>query len=50
MVQDNQEGSHWYHTSCAQCYGACGMAVNVVDGVAVKVEGEPNSYMGSRGV
>jgi molybdopterin-containing oxidoreductase family molybdopterin binding subunit len=49
MAQLNEKGSHWYHTSCAQCYGACGMAVNVVDGVAIKVEGEPDSYMGSGG-
>ena len=40
---------HWVHTQCAQCYGGCGMAVKVVDGVAVKVEGEPDSDMGSRG-
>jgi anaerobic selenocysteine-containing dehydrogenase len=40
---------HWVHTQCAQCYGGCGMRVKVVDGVAVQVEGEPDSDMGSRG-
>jgi anaerobic selenocysteine-containing dehydrogenase len=39
----------WIHTQCAQCYGGCGMRVKVVDGVAVHVEGEPDSDMGSRG-
>ena len=36
-------------TQCAQCYGGCAMSVRVVDGVAVQVEGEPNSDMGARG-
>ncbi|MFC1820731.1 molybdopterin-dependent oxidoreductase, partial [Thermodesulfobacteriota bacterium] len=48
-IKENGLKDQWYHTVCAQCYGSCGMAVNVVDGVAVKVEGEPDSYMGSRG-
>lgn len=39
----------WIHTQCAQCYGGCGMAVKVVDGVAVQVTGEPDSDMGARG-
>ncbi|MFH1294045.1 MAG: molybdopterin-dependent oxidoreductase [Pseudomonadota bacterium] len=52
MARNLKKGNmndHWVHTVCAQCYGSCGMAVKVVDGVALKVEGEPDSYMGSRG-
>ncbi|UCE33716.1 MAG: molybdopterin-dependent oxidoreductase [Deltaproteobacteria bacterium] len=52
MAEDTEKDTlddRWYHTVCAQCYGSCGMAVNVVDGVVVRVEGEPDSFMGSRG-
>ncbi|MEW6668662.1 MAG: molybdopterin-dependent oxidoreductase [Thermodesulfobacteriota bacterium] len=48
MTMDNGS-ERWVHTQCAQCYGGCGLAVKVVDGVAVQVEGEPESDMGARG-
>lgn len=40
---------YWVHTNCGGCYGNCGIAVHVVDNVAVKVEGEPGSAMGPGG-
>jgi len=36
-------------TMCGRCYAGCGVRVRRVDGVAVKIEGEPDSDMGSRG-
>jgi len=39
----------WVPTVCARCYCACGIRVRRVNGVAVKVEGEPNSTMGAAG-
>ncbi|MFH1125351.1 MAG: molybdopterin-dependent oxidoreductase [Pseudomonadota bacterium] len=43
------KSDYWTHTNCGGCYGNCGMAVRVVDGVAVQVGGEPGSHMGSGG-
>jgi len=39
----------WVRTVCTGCYGNCAVRVRVVDGVAVKVEGDPDSVMGSQG-
>ena len=49
QIEKKDKNDYWVHTNCAGCYGGCGMAVHVVDGVAVSVEGEPGSYMGSKG-
>ena len=43
------ENDYWAHTSCPGCYATCGMAVNVVDGVAINLEGVQESYLGSGG-
>lgn len=42
-------GDKWVRTVCTGCYGNCAVRVHVVDGVAIKVEGDPDSVMGSQG-
>ncbi|MFC1926626.1 molybdopterin-dependent oxidoreductase [Chloroflexota bacterium] len=39
----------WVYTQCGMCYASCGIRVRVVDGVAVKIEGIPESGYGPRG-
>ena len=39
----------WIPTQCARCYGACGILMRRVNGVAVKIEGNPGSSMGGGG-
>ena len=39
----------WISTVCGRCYGSCGIRVHRVNGVAVKIEGQPLSTQGSRG-
>jgi anaerobic selenocysteine-containing dehydrogenase len=39
----------WVRTMCGRCYGMCAIRVHVVDGVAVKIEGEPDSCHGASG-
>lgn len=39
----------WVPTVCGRCYSSCAILVHVVNGVAVKIEGNPESPMGSRG-
>ena len=39
----------WVRTSCGRCYGSCAIRVHVVNGVAVKIEGEPESCQGASG-
>ena len=36
----------WIATSCALCYASCSIRVHRVDGVVVKVEGNPESAVG----
>jgi len=36
-------------TMCGRCYAGCGIRVRRVNGVAVQIEGEPDSDMGARG-
>src|SRR3989304_4362310 len=36
----------WIATSCALCYGSCSILAHRVDGVVVKVEGNPKSSIG----
>ena len=36
----------WIPTSCALCYGSCSIVAHRVDGVVVKVEGNPESVVG----
>ena len=39
----------WIPTQCARCYANCAIKVRRVNGVAVKIEGNPDTAMGSRG-
>jgi anaerobic selenocysteine-containing dehydrogenase len=39
----------WVRTMCGRCYAACAIRVHVVNGVAVKIEGEPESCQGASG-
>jgi anaerobic selenocysteine-containing dehydrogenase len=36
----------WFASSCALCYGTCSTRVHRVDGVVVKIEGNPDSVAG----
>ncbi len=39
----------WFRTTCTGCYANCAVRVHRVNGVVVKVEGDPDSSMGSQG-
>jgi len=39
----------WINTTCGRCYANCGIRVRRVNGVAIKIEGCPDSPMGSYG-
>ncbi|MBW1799756.1 MAG: molybdopterin-binding protein, partial [Deltaproteobacteria bacterium] len=39
----------WIPTQCGRCYAQCGVNVRRVNGVAVKIDGEPDSTLGSEG-
>jgi molybdopterin-containing oxidoreductase family molybdopterin binding subunit len=39
----------WVHTSCGGCYGVCKVIAHRVNGVVVKVDGDPNSDLGAKG-
>lgn len=39
----------WIPTQCGRCYAQCGIKVRRVNGVAVKVEGVPDTTLGSEG-
>ena len=39
----------WIPTQCGRCYGQCGVTVRRVNGVAVKIEGVPDTTLGSEG-
>ena len=39
----------WVRTMCGRCYGMCAIRVHVVNGVAIKIEGEPDSCHGASG-
>lgn len=39
----------WIPTQCTRCYAYCAIRVRRVNGVAVEIEGEPNSKMGAEG-
>ncbi|HEY4685010.1 MAG TPA: molybdopterin-dependent oxidoreductase [Dehalococcoidia bacterium] len=36
----------WIASACALCYGSCSIRAHVVDGVVVKIEGNPDSTIG----
>ncbi|MBI2850532.1 MAG: molybdopterin-dependent oxidoreductase [Chloroflexi bacterium] len=39
----------WVSTQCMRCYGVCAIRVHRVNGVAVEIQGEPGSTLGSAG-
>ena len=39
----------WLRTVCTGCYASCAIRVHRVDGVVVKIEGDPDSVMGAQG-
>ena len=39
----------WIHTQCRRCVATCGILAHRVNGVVVKLEGNPDTYTGSRG-
>ena len=39
-------GDEWIPTTCALCYGSCSILAHRVDGVVVKIEGNPKSAVG----
>jgi anaerobic selenocysteine-containing dehydrogenase len=43
------EEDTWVKTQCGRCFSTCAIRVRRVNGVAVRIEGEPDSWMGSRG-
>ncbi|MBT3550418.1 MAG: molybdopterin-dependent oxidoreductase [Rhodospirillaceae bacterium] len=40
------EDNTWVSSSCALCYGSCSIKAHRVDGVIVKIEGNPDSVVG----
>jgi molybdopterin-containing oxidoreductase family molybdopterin binding subunit len=47
MDTQNPEEGTWIPTSCGQCYCQCGIRVKVVNGVVVRIEGNPKAPAGS---
>jgi anaerobic selenocysteine-containing dehydrogenase len=39
----------WVYTTCGGCYGTCSIRAHRVNGVVVKIEGNPDSDFGARG-
>ncbi|MBI4285141.1 MAG: molybdopterin-dependent oxidoreductase [Chloroflexi bacterium] len=39
----------WVRTLCGLCYGQCSIRVHVRDGIAIMIEGDPESTYGARG-
>jgi len=46
IVETAPEGDEWIPSTCNLCYGTCSILVHKVDGVAVKIEGNPKSTVG----
>ena len=51
MVNAKQEVKEdvWIRTQCARCYAFCAIRVHRVNGVAVEIQGEPDSVFGAEG-
>ncbi len=45
-----QHEERWFNTSCGQCSAGCGIRVRVVEGRAVRVEGNPNNPVNRGGI
>ena len=41
------KGDRWIPSACSMCYGQCSIRGHVVDGTLVKIEGNPDSPIGS---
>jgi len=48
-VRQKIEEDIWVHTNCARCYAFCAIRVHRVDGVAIEIQGEPDSTFGAQG-
>ncbi len=49
LTDKNIREDKWFRTMCWGCYANCAIRVHRVDGVVVKVEGDPDSAMGAQG-
>ena len=49
MTERNVKEDKWVYTQCHRCQSECGIRAHVVDGVCVKLEGVPDSSIGSQG-
>ncbi len=49
QVKENVWEDVWVRTQCARCYAFCAIRVHRVNGVAVEIQGEPDSDFGARG-
>ena len=49
MEKDKFNDDRWFRTQCGRCYGQCGIQVRRVNDVAVKIEGVPETTLGSEG-
>ncbi|MFC1953591.1 molybdopterin-dependent oxidoreductase [Chloroflexota bacterium] len=48
-LKQKTEEDVWLHTQCGRCYNDCGIQVHRVNGVAVEIQGVPDSTHGSEG-
>ncbi|MCK5428099.1 MAG: hypothetical protein KAI94_01435, partial [Anaerolineales bacterium] len=39
----------WLTTTCVMCYSGCTVRVHVINGVAIQIEGAPDSPNGAEG-
>ncbi|MGD0235382.1 MAG: phenylacetyl-CoA:acceptor oxidoreductase subunit B PadB1, partial [Syntrophorhabdales bacterium] len=51
MAQENPDihEDTWISSQCGRCFSNCAIRVRRINGVAVKIEGNPDSWMGSQG-
>ena len=48
-MKDEVREDKWVPSMCGRCYGVCSTRVRRVNGVAVKIEGQPDSTQGAGG-
>ncbi len=46
LAESSTGDDRWFASSCALCYGSCSILAHRVDGVVVKIEGNPDSVVG----
>ena len=39
----------WIPTQCGRCFSTCAIRVRRINNVAVRIEGNPDSWLGSKG-